>query len=276
MPVLITPDHQLITNVGSLTATSRGTVLTANAAAHTKAASWTQLVAATTYPACGIEIIFDDCAAAIDYFVDIAFGAGGSEIVVIPNLLVSGGTGSVVYGMKYYFPIQIPAGTRISAKSQASTGSQLVRISCQLVTGGFRTTEGLQIVTAYGIETGDTSGISIDPGGVANTQGAWVQIVASTTYPIRALIIAIGSQKNGTRSSQSWLVRVGMGPGGAEIPVITDYALNCSTSPDIVMPQSSEPIPVQIPAGVRLAIMAQSDGIDATDRTFDGILYALT
>jgi hypothetical protein len=173
------------------------------------------------------------------------------------------------------FPVKIPAGTRISARSQASTGASVVRCSVILFSQGFLPGQPLGIVTTYGAVTADSGGTSIDPGGSANTLGSYVEITATTTYPIRYLAIAIGNQKNGTRSSQSWLVDISVGPA-TETVLISRLALNCSTSPDSVMPQVFNMMPVNIPAGTRITVRAQSDGIDATDRLFDVVLYGVT
>ena len=263
--------------VGAVTSTSRGTACTANASANTKATSFTQLIASTAFHATGILVMLDDCAATIDYLIDIAVGASSSEVVILSNLLASGGTGSLVYGMHYFFPVNIPAGTRISARIQASTGSSVIRISGLLFSGGMLAPETLAIVTPYGPATADSGAVSIDPGGSANTKPAtFTTIAASTSFHTQFLSFAIGNQLNATRSSQSWLMDIAIGAAGSEVVILPNIALNCSTSPDIVVPQSINMLPVNIPAGTRLSARAQSDGIDATDRLFDLALYGVT
>lgn len=264
-------------NAGAVTSTSRGTALTANASANTKATSYTQLIASTAFDATGILVMFDDCAAAADFLVDIAVGASSSEQVILSNLLVSAGTGSIVYGGHYFFPINIPAGSRISARCQCTTGGSAVRCSALLFSGGLLAPETLGIVTSYGPNTADSGAVSIDPGGTINTKPAtYTEITSSTTYPIRFLTFSIGSQVNGTRSSQSWLMDIAIGASSSEVIILPNILLNCSTSPDIVVPQTINLIPVNIPAGTRLSARAQSDGNDATDRLFDLALYGVT
>ena len=257
---------------GANTAASRGTSITANASGNTKG-SYTQLIASTSYDTVGVLVMLDDLAAGIDYLLDIAIGAGGSEQIILPDLYAGGGTGSIAYGAQYWFPIAIPAGSRIAARCQASTGSSVIRVSCLLAAAGFMPPAPLSRVTAYGANSADSGGVSVDPGGSANTKGSYSQIVASTTNDIKGLIIAIGNQLNNVRSSQSWLIDLAIGGAGSEQIVIANYALNCSTSPDIVVPQTSDFLPLCIPAGTRLAVRAQSDGTDATDRLFDAFVY---
>lgn len=263
---------QLAENAGANTALSRGTSITANATANTKG-NFTELIASTSFDATSLLVMLDDISSATDYLIDIAIGGAGSEVVVISNLIVTGGTGSIVYGGHYLLPVNIPAGSRVSARCQASTGSAVVRVSAQLFGSGMGGAETLGLVATYGDNTATSGGTQVDPGGTANTKGSYVQIAASTTYPIRFLVIAIGNKLNNIRSSQSWLMDVAIGGAGSETVILSNMAFNCSTSPDIITPQTYCMIPVNIPAGTRIAVRAQSDGIDATDRLFDVILY---
>lgn len=262
-------------NAGAVASASRGTVVTAGGSAHTKG-SYSELIASIAFPAKGILVMLQELSAGNDYLIDIAIGAASSEVVICPNLIGGAGTGSISYGAIYYFPIAIPDGTRISARCQATNASVSARVSCILFGKGFMPSEPLSLVEAHGAAVADSGGVSIDPGGTANTKGSYTEIVASTTYPIKALIIGVGNQANNVRSSQSWLVDIAIGAAGSEQVVIPNYAINCSTSPDTVLPQTSPLLPVDIPAGTRLSARAQSDGIDATDRLFDLILYGVS
>lgn len=265
-------EGQRIENAGAATATSRGTAVTANAAANTKG-NYAQLIAATSFEADGILIMLDDCAAGVDYLLDIAVGAAALEVVLLSNLIVTGGTGSIVYGGHYYFPVKIPKGTRLSARCQASTGSSVVRVSALLFSQGVMPGETMNIIRSYGPDTTDSGGVSVDPGATINTKGAYSQITASTSLSAKFLTLAIGNQLNTVRSSQSWLVDIAVGGVGSEQVIVPNLIFNCSTSPDIVVPQVYNMIPVSIPVGSRLSVRAQSDGNDATDRLFDALLY---
>lgn len=266
-------EGQRIENAGAVVGTSRGTAITANASPNAKGASFTTLLAATGFEADGLLVMLDDSAALTDYLLDIAVGGAGAEVVILSNLLISGGTGSITYGAYYYFPVKIPAGTRLSARVQASTGAAVVRVSLLLFSQGVMPGETVGVIDSYGLNTLTSGATSVDPGGSANTKGLYSQIVASTNRMARFLSLSIGNQLNGVRSSQSWLVDIAIGPALGEVVIVPNLALNCSTSPDIVVPQVYNMIPVSIPAGTRLAVRAQSDGIDAADRLFDAALY---
>lgn len=56
--------------------------------------------------------------------VDIAIGAAASEVVIIPNIMVSVNAGSGVFpGILGPFKVNIPSGTRIATRSQCSSGT---------------------------------------------------------------------------------------------------------------------------------------------------------
>jgi microcompartment protein CcmK/EutM len=268
-------DGQIIENAGANTAASRGTSVAAHASANTKGA-YVQLIAATARDSQAILVMIDDVAAGVDYLIDLAIGAAASEQVIVGNLYAGAGTGSISYGAQYCLLLSIPAATRVSARCQATTGGSTPRISCLLFAQGFLPSSPFGLVETYGAATGDSGGSSINPGAVANTKGAYTEIIASTTYPISAVILAFGNQINTVRSSQSWLVDLAIGAAASETVILPNLALNASTSPDTVVPQTYGPLPVSIPAGSRIAARAQSDGTDATDRQFDLIVYALS
>lgn len=271
----ILADGQRTENAGANTAVSRGTSVTASATANTKG-TYAQLIASTAFNANGVLVMLDDQAANIDYLIDLAVGAAASEQIIASNLLASGATGTVAYGMNYFLPIEIPAGVRLSARCQSGTAvANVVRVSLVLFGQGLNAPSGLSRIDTYGAATADSGGTSIDPGGVANTKSTYTQIVASTSASMQYLILAFGSQQHGTRTSCSWLVDVAIGAAASEQIILPNLALNCSSSPDVVAPQFYGPLPISIPAGTRIAARAQSDLITATVRLFDMIAYGI-
>jgi hypothetical protein len=260
-------------NWGAATAASRGATITSSATANVKG-TYTQLIATTGFEVDGVLVMADDQATGVDYLVDIAVGAAASEVVLLPNLLFTGATGSISYGANYFFNVPVKAGERISARCQASTLSSIIRISCLAFGVDFMASSPLGIVTAYGVATGTSGGTSVDPGATINTKGAYAQLVASTTAPIRKCMIAIGNQHNSARTvSSSWLLDIAIGGAGSEQVILSNLALNSSTSPDIVAPQVYGPIPIGIPSATRLAARSQCSDATAGSRTFDVAIY---
>lgn len=264
-------EGQLVDTVGEDLATSRGTTVTASSTANTKG-SWAQLVAATTYDASGL-VVFINKLASSDFLVDIGIGASGSERIIVPDLVA--GYYTRYQAAVYYVPISIPAGVRIAARCQSISGGATLSVLVSLLSQGFLPSSSLGRVTAYGANTADSGGTSVDPGGVAHTKNAYSQINGATANPIRALAIGIGCQENGARTQGFWLVDIAVGAAGSEKIILPDVHLSAELTIDSITPSALGVFFIDIPAGVRLAARAQSSITDATDRLFDIVLYGI-
>ncbi len=195
---------------------SDGTTVTASGTTHTKG-SYAQLIASTGRPSYGITIVIHNVGAASTnarMLVDIAIGAAASEQVIIPNLLAgnaSAWNAASNGGTCYYFPIAIPSGVRISARCQASTASDTCNIIVWLHQA--RTAPGLwvgQRVTAYGVNTGTSTGTAHTPGST-NSYATATQITSSTTNPIRYMQVGIDTGTDTTGTSMRGMFSIGLG-----------------------------------------------------------------
>lgn len=259
---------------GAVTASTRGTVVTANATANTKGTTYTELVAST--PIETNQLIIELIAFAnVDFLVDIAIGASSAEQVIVANLTCSAGSGAQLAPTVYSFPITIPSGARLSARCQATTGSSGIRVLLVGLTSGFLMPMGLGRIATYGAATADSGGTSVDPGATIHTKGAWSVLSAATDHDMRGFVMGIGNQLNGVRLGMDWLVDVGIGGAGVEQTVLDNFHMCTSTVFDTVFPQAWPFIPVNIPAGTRLVVRAQCSSNDATDRLFDAIIYGI-
>lgn len=269
-------DGQGTETAGATSASSTGVAVTASGSTNTKG-SWAELIASTARDAVGLIVnIGRGHTATADFLVDIGIGAASSETVLVPNLKGDNGSNTLGPG-QIFLPIGIPAGTRISARCQSTSASAVSRIQVVTMYGSWLTAPPLGRVTDYGTATGDSGGVSIDPGGSANTKGSWAQITASTTNPIRSMLVAVGNQNNSSRGAATdWLLDVGIGGSGSEQVIVADWHVEVATSDDNLEPHYLGPIPVNIPAGTRLAARSQASNIlDATDRLFDVIAYGI-
>lgn len=87
--------------------------------------SWVQLVASTTKKTVAIVVSISKASVtALPFLVDIGIGAAASEAVLIGDLYYYEDTAAYVQGaLAGPFLIEVPAGTRIAARCQCSTGS---------------------------------------------------------------------------------------------------------------------------------------------------------
>lgn len=110
-------------------ANSRGTRLTTSASINTKG-SWAQLIASTARDYRAIlpcVIPRGTSGTVVHHLADIGIGAAASEAVLLPDLWAVqaiGGAASAVGGFRPLIPCEIPAGSRVAARSQATVASQ--------------------------------------------------------------------------------------------------------------------------------------------------------
>ncbi|TXH41018.1 MAG: hypothetical protein E6Q97_38440 [Desulfurellales bacterium] len=164
---------------------------------NTKGA-WAQLLTATSDAAYGIMVNINSIAAtatAKDAIIDIGIDpAGGTTYaVLLPDLLGSCASPyNVGGGVRYYFPVYVPAGATVAARASvnnATVGTARVNVSlfCRP-----RRPELLKFghsVQALGITAGTSSGTTITAGTTA--EGAWTSV--------------------GTLSNDAWWFQVGYG-----------------------------------------------------------------
>jgi hypothetical protein len=199
-------------NIGT-TSTEFGTEVAAGGSAHTKNATYTQLIASTSFVSYGITIGFGAVGTAASTntrtLVDIATGAASSEVVLIPNLMCgqAGSSNSASSGPVYYhFPIIIPQGVRLSATSQSLAAADTVRVSVYLhqhpVPGKWYGTR----VTDYGTNTADSTGTSHSPGN--GSYATTTQLSASTANPIKYLQLGSDLLTNTNATTLRGLIRI--------------------------------------------------------------------
>ena len=252
-----------------------GTLLTAHASADTKGA-YAQLIAATSFDAVMAIVTLSNGSVASNVFlVDLAVGAAASEQILIADLHSAVASSANTTPATVRFPVAIPAGSRLAARCQASTGGLTIRAHVLLLGGGFGQGVPGQIVDTYGASAADSGGTSVDPGGVANTKGAYSEITAATTRPLRALVLGLGNQENAAMSGGRWLFDIAIGAAGSEQVVIPNIMAAADGGLDTIYEGMLGPYPINLPAGVRLAVRSQSGITDATDRLLDAILYGV-
>lgn len=87
--------------------------------------AWTQVIASLTDDTFGLLICFNNnntSAASRNSVVDIGIGGSGSEVVLIADLIAGNAVNYNVNGggLWYYFPVAIPAGTRVAVSAQST------------------------------------------------------------------------------------------------------------------------------------------------------------
>lgn len=174
----------------------------------------------------------------------------------------------------FYVPIAVPAGSRVAARHQCSTGSTDLRLCFHPVYAGpwSRPAVGSKVV-AFGASTADSGGTQVDGavGGVANTySGTQWTLSASTGYDICAVCVKVGGIVNTAPANGSFAFRI-----SSSQVIHNGFRFASGSTGDNYGPLPSMWLPMTLPAGSALTVNAMSSVIDATDRLFDLVAYGL-
>lgn len=253
----------------ALASSSHPTVTaTASATPHTKG-SWVEIVAALTSECTlldlGIAVGTSLNTANTSTLLDIGVGAGGSEVVVVPDLNVGYQLNNT---FKARIPLTIPAGSRVAARCQGAAVSQAIGIRATFYAfpHGRRPS---RTVVAMGPNAATSRGVDI-AGTTANTKSSWVEITAATTEPFYALVVGLSGGGDTTLNTATALVDIGAGPAGSETVIVTDLPVSVGAAESITYDPGAHP--VNIPKGTRLAARwARSNTGDSLDAALYGI-----
>lgn len=226
MPLIVPPTiaGTYQTNMSVVTETT----ITAGAPAHNKSAAWGSLIATTTYDTYGFWVRFRNVhttGTVTNMLVDIAAGTsgGGSESIIAPNLSAgaasAGGAGG---GFKSYFvPVFIPAGSSVSAKSQAAIASDTVVVSIWLCQNALYPWASGP-VKDYGTDLTTSRGTSVATGNTAF--GNWVEI-ATTARDHRYWFCAMDQLADTSIGNANVAIEIGFGPDTSNVTTILSGSL---------------------------------------------------
>lgn len=196
--------------------------------------------------------------------IDLLAGAGGSERPILQCLSTASGVGGREFS-QIYVPIPIAKDTRISARLQASALTSTIVLGMQLVAGGFPDMPTVQRNVSLGVSTSTSLGTTVDPGGTANTKGAWVQLgAAGVPFDVKWIILSV-CRNDATMTSQQWRVDIGRGATSNQYVVIPDMAVQGSGSSDDIGPKLIS-LPLYVPSGGNLWIRCQSSLATVAER----------
>lgn len=252
-------------------ASSAATTLPYGGSVNTKG-SYVELTPSTEFDANWIEVEVGGMLSTYSYLVDFAIGSATEEVIV-PNILAKGRNAGAGGGC-FSFPCFIPRGSRITARQASSGVNGTIDTSVRLVSGSLQSgSPGPSKVSEYGAETASSGGRDVDPGGVANTDGSWVEFTSATDRDHNMLTLGAGWFGDLVMGAgATWRAQVGIGGSGAEEVLIPDLHYWADQSTDLVN-QLVRLFPIFIPKGSRLSMRCRSNLIDATDRIARFILY---
>ena len=226
--------------------------------------AWTTLIASTDRRATLVSVSIRPVKGTVHSIrADIGVGGVGSEQVIIPDLLAIGvGNANAVH--HYLFPLDIPAGSRVSARIQANTtltGGESPVVGIQLASGGWiDALAGGGKVSTYGIVGSGGYGLDLTASATPGSFGSWAQLSAATERLHRWLAITYVSANT---ASIIYYTRLGVGGAGSEKVIGMRHEVATPTTLTFMISSVSY-MPVTIPKGSRLAASLAADQASKT------------
>jgi hypothetical protein len=254
-----------------------GTTLTSSASTHTYG-TWTQIgpTDGLAYASSSVLVELNTgftAATTRNSYVDIGIGPDSSNVtVIVEKLCGSGATGNS--GKMYYLPLRIPPDVKIWARTQHTTASGTIKINISVMGGNQNpgTFPTVSQIVCLGAVTASTTGTAITIG-ASGAEGAWTQIVASTTDDYAGLMIGgpFYIDTNMT-AGPSYTFDASVGGSGSELTVGENLtkATIFSAAEDWV--SWSVPTMLGIPAAQRLCIRGSCSA--ASESSISVVLYA--
>jgi hypothetical protein len=246
---------------GVVTATSLlQTVTSGNADAF---GGWSERITSTNQEADGFLLLIElNDTTMNEIAVNVGIGGAGNEEIIVDS--INGQIKADLPGLVFWIPVSIPQGSRVSVQAATDGVNIDVGVALYLYSASFGSPQGRAGTIAYGMDGTEISeGTTVDPGGTANTKGAYAELESSTSDDITEFIICFGTADNVAHTSCKWLLDIAIGGPGVEEIIL----------PDILVAQHAQeptkisiPVPQGIPAGTRIAVRSQCTITDAVDR----------
>lgn len=261
----------------SAPAANYGVAVTTSGTASVKGTA-VELIASTAFDAYGMIVTaggYGAAATASQGAMDILIGAATEEVLIANLLMGYCGTFATVAGKghkQWFFPIYIPAGTRIAAQAAGARTTTAFRVGVFLFGGdGCPPWRCGSKVTTYGMGT-VPDGTAITPG-ASGAAGSWTQIAASTNEDHFAFCPSFQLTGDTTTNLRGINVDIGIGAATEEqIGISRCYGTDSGETMDGMWP--NWPIFADVPSGTRLVMRASNHG--ANDGGYNGVIHAVS
>lgn len=208
-----------------------GTTIT-TAAANTKG-SYVQLSASTSNDWAGFWMSLGPASASgTRYLFDVSFDGGST--VALPNFFVQPGANLSGQGPLVFVPLNVPAGSDVRVRAQASTGTNTFRMG---IMGAIRTSQSRPMFnTCTAINAADTAATYAGSISIPLTN-AWTEINASTSGTYGGIMGSFTA--NNATAAQAVSIAVGVGASSSEVElfrVLSGYNTSSPALRGAIMP----------------------------------------
>lgn len=210
--------------------------------------AWTQIVASSN-EFDGVILQVSWCGSSSCYnLFEIGIGGAGAEVPVVEGVLhhYQQHGGSRGQQQSYFWPIRIPAGSRISIRRRCDLASKEGYVRLGRIRNGRPVGVGVE---SYGVVTGSPFGTAVTSSGTAGAYGSRVTL-GVTSRRIRQISLSVAGS-----AASGWVDwELSLGASGSEVPILAPDA-TCTTMGDsLVSPILFGPFDQDIPAGTRISV----------------------
>lgn len=223
------------------------------ASPHLKGA-WTQLTGTISFEYDKITLFFATDASAAFLF-DIAVGTLSTGYIYLENvpLCTDGSTADINIPSYITIPLRVREGLTILARTQSNESNSQMSFGVVGYGREFASPISCSHAVSYGADTVNTKGTDIVLPALANTFGAWTEIVASTDFTHRWLMLfAVADWNNGAAGLLNFVFEVGIGGAGGETSLLRNLYFSRGVYEE--NPSVLGIYPVDIPSGSRLLV----------------------
>jgi hypothetical protein len=208
-----------------------------------------------------------------DFLIDI--GIGSTPDVIVNNVMSHHGNGDTRASDPIEIPIFIPKDTQIQARQQNSySGTNSFGAAWSFIRSCSWNRRSFDKVYTYGANTSDSGGQLIDPGGTANTDGSWVELISAAPQNLKAFKMFFGARGDWSISANThWWYDVGVGASGSEVVIVDDFHVGGEAGITVPYPKCSPLFEMNIPEGERLAVRSKCT-VTTADRYKDVLILA--
>jgi hypothetical protein len=255
---------------------SSGVTVTSSGTSDTMG-SWAEMDASTEEEAVGLKISIPRVAVVgsntISYLVNIGIGPA-TEQILIEHLHFGQDNTETNQNLFYYdVPVSIPKGSRITAQCQSNTtDADSINVLAEFIVGSFKSNPGNGGVISYGSNSATSNGTEIDPGGSANTLGAWTELTASSAE-LRGFFLSIGMNARTSVATDNTIFEVGIGSSGNEEIIAEGIVFKKGTFETSMGDTSFRR--VAIPVGARIVVRSQCDNPSAGTRVTSVVFHGV-
>jgi len=188
------------------------------------------------------------------YLIDMAIGAAGSEKIIIADIPILGIALDAAGVYTIPFPMRLKKGVRVAFRCQSDY--KLSKKYIGITTFKYDTLfESYRVCDTIGTVSGSSRGTSVDPGGVANTWGAYTELVASSANNYKALMLmALPTFTFGRVATRR--VKIAIGAAGSEVDIGLKGVIGADGQNDYGAQAYPWMLPISIKAGTRISAAA--------------------